>query len=69
MAVLEGGGELALEQVLSLIAIGGVEVKNRVVRTVHGTSMGYGDLSDALIDADKADLVGMSRGHAAAQNL
>ncbi len=40
---------MALERVLSPIAIGGVEVKNRVVRTAHGTSMGYGDLSDDLI--------------------
>ena len=49
MAALEGGSDLALERVLSPIAIGGVEVKNRVVRTAHGTSMGYGDLSDDLI--------------------
>ena len=49
MATLEGGSELALERVLSPIAIGGVEVKNRVVRTAHGTSMGHGDLSDDLI--------------------
>ena len=40
---------MALERVLSSIAIGGVTVKNRVVRTAHGTSMGYGDLSDDLI--------------------
>ena len=40
---------MALEQVLSPIRIGRVEVKNRVVRTAHGTSMGYGDLSDDLI--------------------
>ena len=40
---------MALERVLSPIAIGGVTVKNRVVRTAHGTSMGYGDLSDDLI--------------------
>ena len=40
---------MALERVLSPIAIGGVTVKNRVVRTAHGTSMGHGDLSDDLI--------------------
>ena len=40
---------MALERVLIPIAIGGVRVKNRVVRTAHGTSMGYGDLSDDLI--------------------
>ncbi|MDE0062944.1 MAG: FAD-dependent oxidoreductase [Gammaproteobacteria bacterium] len=40
---------MALEQVLSPVRIGGVDVKNRVVRTAHGTSMGYGDLSDDLI--------------------
>lgn len=40
---------MALERVLSPITIGGVGVANRVVRTAHGTSMGYGDLSDDLI--------------------
>lgn len=40
---------MALQQVLSPITIGGIAVKNRVVRTAHGTSMGYGDLSDDLI--------------------
>ena len=40
---------MPLERVLSPITIGGVEVVNRVVRTAHGTSMGYGDLSDDLI--------------------
>lgn len=44
-----GATDLALEQVLSPIRIGGVEIRNRVVRTAHGTSMGYGDLSDDLI--------------------
>ena len=49
MAVSEGGSGLALERVLSPIAIGGVPVKNRVARTAHGASRGYGDLSDDLI--------------------
>ena len=49
MALWEGASELALERVLSPIAIRGVTVKNRVVRTAHGTSMGHGDLSDDLI--------------------
>ncbi len=40
---------MALEQVLNPIKIGGVEIRNRVMRTAHGTSMGYGDLSDDLI--------------------
>ncbi len=40
---------MALERVLSPVTINGVVVKNRVVRTAHGTSMGYGDLSDDLI--------------------
>ena len=37
---------MALERVLSPVAIGEVRLKNRVVRTAHGTSMGHGDLSD-----------------------
>ena len=40
---------MALEHVLSPIRINKLEIKNRVVRTAHGTSMGYGDLSDDLI--------------------
>ena len=40
---------MVYEQVLSPVDIGGVTIKNRVVRTAHGTSMGYGDLSDDLI--------------------
>ncbi len=37
------------EQVLSSIQIGGVTVKNRVVRTAHGTAIGGGTMSDDLI--------------------
>lgn len=40
---------MALEHVLSPLTINKVEIKNRVLRTAHGTSMGYGDLSDDLI--------------------
>lgn len=40
---------MALDNVLSPITINKVEIKNRVVRTAHGTSMGYGDMSDDLI--------------------
>jgi 2,4-dienoyl-CoA reductase-like NADH-dependent reductase (Old Yellow Enzyme family) len=40
---------MALEHVLSPITINRLEIKNRVLRTAHGTSMGYGDLSDDLI--------------------
>ena len=40
---------MAYERVFSPIKIGNVAIKNRVMRTAHGTSMGYGDLSDDLI--------------------
>jgi len=35
--------------VLSPVKIGGVTVKNRVVRTAHGTAIGGGTMSDDLI--------------------
>jgi len=38
-----------LDRVLSPIAINGVVIKNRVVRTAHGTNLGGGALSDDLI--------------------
>ena len=41
---------MALKQVFSPIAIGPVEIPNRVVRTGHGTGLGGGTISDQLID-------------------
>jgi len=38
-----------LEHILAPIRINGVEIKNRVVRTAHGTNLGGGALSDDLI--------------------
>ncbi|HEX7034201.1 MAG TPA: hypothetical protein VF210_00415 [Pseudomonadales bacterium] len=52
-----------LEHVLAPITINGVEIRNRVVRTAHGTSMGHGDLSDDLIayhEARARDGAGLS---------
>ena len=84
MAFLEGASGLALERVLSPVAIGGVRVKDRVVRTAHGTSMGHGGLSEALIEpapqparvlvVGEAEAPGflsaaIATGHAAARNL
>jgi 2,4-dienoyl-CoA reductase-like NADH-dependent reductase (Old Yellow Enzyme family)/thioredoxin reductase len=40
---------MALEHVFSPLTINGVEIKNRVLRTAHGTNLGRGDLSDDLI--------------------
>jgi 2,4-dienoyl-CoA reductase-like NADH-dependent reductase (Old Yellow Enzyme family)/thioredoxin reductase len=40
---------MALDDVLSPIEINGLEIKNRVVRTAHGTNLGGGSLSDDLI--------------------
>src|SRR5690606_19969567 len=41
---------LSLSHVLSTGRIGPVEIPNRVVRTGHGTGLGGGTMSDALID-------------------
>jgi 2,4-dienoyl-CoA reductase-like NADH-dependent reductase (Old Yellow Enzyme family) len=38
-----------LAHVLTSIRIGKLEIKNRVVRTAHGTNLGGGTLSDDLI--------------------
>lgn len=40
---------MALEHILSPLTIGEVTLKNRVVRTAHGTNLGNGALSDDLI--------------------
>ncbi|MDX1580002.1 MAG: FAD-dependent oxidoreductase [Alphaproteobacteria bacterium] len=40
---------MAFDHVLSPISIKGLEIKNRVVRTAHGTNLGGGALSDDLI--------------------
>lgn len=40
---------MALDHVLSPITIGGRTIKNRVVRTAHGTNLGDGALSEALV--------------------
>lgn len=41
---------MSIQNVLSPIVIGGVEIPNRIVRTAHGTRFGGGIMSDALID-------------------
>lgn len=41
--------ESHLKKVLSPITISGLEIKNRVVRTAHGTNIGEGTMSDDLI--------------------
>ncbi len=40
---------MALEHILSPLTVGNVTLKNRVVRTAHGTNLGNGALSDDLI--------------------
>ena len=40
---------VAYEHVFSPLEIKRLEIKNRVLRTAHGTSMGNGDMSDDLI--------------------
>ena len=40
---------MALDHVLSPITIKGLEIKNRVLRTAHGTNLGDGALSEALV--------------------
>jgi 2,4-dienoyl-CoA reductase-like NADH-dependent reductase (Old Yellow Enzyme family)/thioredoxin reductase len=40
---------MALDHILSPISIKGVGIKNRVVRTAHGTNLGNGTLNDDLI--------------------
>jgi 2,4-dienoyl-CoA reductase-like NADH-dependent reductase (Old Yellow Enzyme family)/thioredoxin reductase len=40
---------MAYDRVLSPITINRLEIKNRVVRTAHGTNLGGGELSDDLI--------------------
>ncbi len=45
----EKGEQMALDHVLSPITINGLEIKNRVTRTAHGTNLGDGAMSDDLI--------------------
>ncbi|TDI61789.1 MAG: FAD-dependent oxidoreductase [Alphaproteobacteria bacterium] len=40
---------MAYDRILSPITINQLEIKNRVVRTAHGTNLGGGDLNDDLI--------------------
>ena len=40
---------MALEHVLAPLTINGVELRNRVVRTAHGTNIGRGRVDDDLI--------------------
>ena len=54
---------MTLAHVLEPIVINGLEIKNRVVRTAHGTNLGGGALSDDLIayhEARAAGGVGLS---------
>ncbi|MBI1181672.1 MAG: FAD-dependent oxidoreductase [Alphaproteobacteria bacterium] len=45
----DGDNGMALDHVFSPLSIKGVEIKNRVLRTAHGTNLGCGSLSDDLI--------------------
>jgi 2,4-dienoyl-CoA reductase-like NADH-dependent reductase (Old Yellow Enzyme family)/thioredoxin reductase len=46
----EASGKPSLRHLLTPVDIGPVNVKNRVVRTGHGTGFGGGTMSDALVD-------------------
>lgn len=48
----------AYEHVLAPIEINGLEIKNRVVRTAHGTNIGQGRVTDELIAYHEARAVG-----------
>jgi 2,4-dienoyl-CoA reductase-like NADH-dependent reductase (Old Yellow Enzyme family)/thioredoxin reductase len=45
---------MAYEHVLSPLTINGITIKNRVLRTAHGTNMGWGELHDDLIGYHEA---------------
>jgi len=45
---------MAYERALSPLTINGLSIKNRVLRTAHGTNMGWGELSDDLIGYHEA---------------
>ncbi len=49
---------MSYEQVLAPIEINGLEIKNRVVRTAHGTNIGQGRITDELIAYHEARAVG-----------
>src|ERR1700740_1083272 len=40
---------MALDHILRPITIGGLEIRNRIVRAAHGTSYGRGVISDELV--------------------
>jgi 2,4-dienoyl-CoA reductase-like NADH-dependent reductase (Old Yellow Enzyme family)/thioredoxin reductase len=50
----KGTSNMAYDKILSPITINKLEVKNRVVRTAHGTNLGGGDLNDDLISYHEA---------------
>jgi 2,4-dienoyl-CoA reductase-like NADH-dependent reductase (Old Yellow Enzyme family)/pyruvate/2-oxoglutarate dehydrogenase complex dihydrolipoamide dehydrogenase (E3) component len=45
---------MAYEHVLSPLKVGGIEIKNRVLRTAHGTNLGFGELHDDIIGYHEA---------------
>jgi len=49
-----GTADMAYDKILSPITINKLGIKNRVVRTAHGTNLGGGNLSDDLISYHEA---------------
>ena len=49
---------MSYERVLTSIEINGLEIKNRVVRTAHGTNIGQGRITDELIAYHEARAAG-----------
>ena len=49
---------MSYEHVLAPIEINGLEIKNRVVRTAHGTNIGQGRITDELIAYHEARAAG-----------
>ena len=45
---------MALDHVLSPLTINGLDIKNRVLRTAHGTNLGDGAFSNDLISYHEA---------------
>ena len=45
---------MAYEHVFSPLTVGKIEIKNRVLRTAHGTNLGFGELHDDIIHYHEA---------------